>query len=63
MVKSVDGGGKAAPISSAPAPKTNLKASIGKNFTNSIINLAKAVAGGGGFRLTIAATGKCSNKA
>lgn len=64
MVRSVEGNSKSAPINPAPAAKIDTKASIGRNFTNSIIAAAKALSGGGGFKLTIAPTGsKLHNKA
>ncbi len=63
MVRSVDGN-SSAPINPAPAAKIDTKASVGKNFTNSLIASAKALSGGGKFHVTVAATGaKLSNKA
>ncbi len=60
----VNGSGNSAPINPAPAAKIDTKASIGKNFTNSIIASAKALSGGSKFHLTVAATGsKLSSKA
>ena len=61
MVNSVDGSKSSAPINPAPA-KTDLSASLAKNFVNSIISAAKGLTGGGGFKLTIAATGGHNNK-
>ncbi len=61
MVRSVNSSGNSAPVNPAPSGKIDLSASIAKNFTKSIINSAKAVAGGSGFKLTIAA--KVSHKA
>jgi hypothetical protein len=64
MVRPVNGSGNSAPINPAPAAKIDTHASLAKNFTNSIINSAKSLSGGGGFKLTIAATGgKVSKKA
>lgn len=61
MVK-VNGSSNSAPINPTPS-KVDLKASIAKNFTKSIINSAKALSGGGGFKMTIAAPGRHSSKA
>jgi hypothetical protein len=56
MVKSVGGSTGSAPINPA-SNHTDLHASMAKNFVKSIVSASKGLTGGGGFKLTIAATG------